>query len=213
MDSSLKATATGRRILSIWEAMFRNCSISVSRPFIAMLIAWLSVASSSPAQSAFDLGGKRVDPLSATSAKIVVLIFLRDDCPISSRYAPTIQQLSGRYKGDAEFWLVFPDREETSTDVRKYISDYGYELPALRDADHALVELAQAAITPEAAVFDKSRHLVYHGRIDNWYVEFGKPRPAPTTHELNDAIAAVLAGKPVSANAVKGVGCYISDLK
>ena len=60
-------------------------------------------------------------------------------------------------------------------------------------------------------MFDLERKLVYHGRIDNWYVEFGSSRPAPTTHELSDAIQAAMKGKPV-AKTVKGVGCYISDL-
>ena len=69
---------------------------------------------------------------------------------------------------------------------------------------------ARAEITPEAAVFNREGKLIYHGRIDNWYVEFGRSRPAPTTHELSDAIDAAIAGKPLANPAVKGVGCYIS---
>jgi hypothetical protein len=76
-----------------------------------------------------------------------------------------------------------------------------------------LVKKAHVEITPEAAVFNRERKLVYHGRTDNWYVEFGSPRPAPTKHELSDAIQAAMAGKPVAENAVRGVGCYISDLE
>ncbi|MFZ0537306.1 MAG: hypothetical protein WAM47_10605, partial [Candidatus Sulfotelmatobacter sp.] len=86
-------------------------------------------------------------------------------------------------------------------------------LPALRDPEHALVKQARAEITPEAAVFNREGKLIYHGRIDNWYVEFGRSRPAPTTHELSDAIAAAIAGRPLANPAVKGVGCYISDLE
>ena len=39
-----------------------------------------------------DLAGKPVDPLHANPGKPVVLIFVRTDCPISNRYAPTIQR-------------------------------------------------------------------------------------------------------------------------
>ncbi|HEX8894628.1 MAG TPA: hypothetical protein VF783_14950, partial [Terriglobales bacterium] len=75
------------------------------------------------------------------------------------------------------------------------------------------VKLSEVEITPEAAVFDAKGELIYHGRIDNWYKDFGHARPAPTTHELDEAIEAALnSGRPVPAS-VGGVGCYISDLQ
>jgi hypothetical protein len=85
-------------------------------------------------------------------------------------------------------------------------------MATLRDPQHALVRVGQVEITPEIAVFDGIGKLIYHGRIDNWYQEFGRARPAPTTHEMNDAILAALSGGPAPAS-VDGVGCYISDLK
>jgi hypothetical protein len=86
-------------------------------------------------------------------------------------------------------------------------------LPALRDPDHALVKLAHVQITPEVAVFDSNRRLVYDGRIDNWFVDLYRSRSAPTTHELEDAIQSALNDKPVAAHEVRGVGCYISDVE
>jgi thiol-disulfide isomerase/thioredoxin len=162
--------------------------------------------------TAFDLDGKPVDPLAEASGKVVVLVFLRQDCPVSGRYAPVIQQISSRFEQDARFFLVYPDKNESPQSIRQYLADYGYALPTLRDPEHVLVKQAHAETTPEAAVFNREGKLVYHGRIDNWYVELGTSRPAPTTHELIDAIQAGIAGKTVANNAVKGVGCYISDL-
>lgn len=177
--------------------------------FTAVCLASIALAQ----HGAVDLDGKTADPFAASSGKVVVLIFLRRDCPVSSRYAPTIQQISGQYQREANFWLVYPDKAETGQTVRQYLSDYGYRLPALRDPDHALVKQAQVQITPEVAVFDRKHELVYDGRIDDWYVEPGKSRPAPTTHELSDAILAALAGKSVAKSEVRGVGCYISDFE
>lgn len=34
------------------------------------------------------------------------------------------------------------------------------------------------------------------GRIDDWYAEFGTPRPKPTKRDLHVALTAVLAGNP-----------------
>ena len=165
------------------------------------------------AQNALDLDGHTLNPLAADSTKIVVLVFVRRDCPVSSRYAPVIQKIGRQHADSARFWLVFPDKSDSSQDIRKYLRDYKYSLPALRDPEHLLVKLGHAQITPEVAVFDRSHQLVYDGRIDDWFVDLGRARPAPTTHELDDAIGAALAGKILAKSEVRGVGCYISDLE
>ncbi len=164
-------------------------------------------------ETALDLNGKAIDPLKAASGKVVVLIFVRTDCPISNRYAPTIQRIIAAYEGKAAFWLVYPDKAETPDAIRKHEADYGYKIAALRDTRHALVKESQVKITPEVAVFDASGRLVYHGRIDNWYVDFGRARRAATTHELDDAIQAALDGKLPAVRTTEAIGCYISDLE
>jgi hypothetical protein len=163
--------------------------------------------------SAVDLEGKQVQPLAAALGKVVVLIFMRADCPISNRYAPTIQQLSAHYGDKIGFWLVYPDKAASSAAIRKQLQDYGYKIPALRDPEHTLAARSHVEVTPEAAVFDTTGRLVYHGRIDNWYQQFGRSRPQPTTHELADAIEAALNGRTPAAGTVTPVGCYISDLE
>jgi thiol-disulfide isomerase/thioredoxin len=159
-----------------------------------------------------DLSGAAVDPLKAANGKVVVLIFVRTDCPVSNRYSPTIQRLSTQYAGQARFWLIYPDRAESVEMIRKHEREFGYQLPALRDLQRALVKESHVQITPEAAVFNGDRRLIYHGRIDNLYEDFGRARNAATTHELDDAIASAVHGKPLAADSAPAVGCYISDL-
>jgi hypothetical protein len=53
--------------------------------------------------------------------------------------------------------------------------------------------------------------VVYRGRIDDRYVDLGLERPAATTHDLADALAAVVAGKPVPHPNTQAVGCFIAD--
>ena len=154
----------------------------------------------------------RLDPI-ASSRGPAVLIFLRTDCPVSQRYAPTIQALASKYAGQATFWLVFPAKSDSTAIIAAHTREYGYTLAALRDPDHLLVSRAKATITPEAAVFDAKGVLRYHGRLDDLYVSFGRSRRAPTTHDLDDALRAVLAGKTVTNDATPAVGCYIADLK
>ena len=167
----------------------------------------------SSSETALDLNGRAVNPLKAAAGKVVILIFVRTDCPISNRYAPTIQRIVAEYSGKSVFWLVYPDKAETPEAIRKHDAEYGYKISALRDTEHALVRESQVKITPEVAVFDASERLVYHGRIDNWYADFGRARSAATTHELDDAIQAALAGKLPSVRVTDAIGCYISDLE
>lgn len=189
----------------------------------ALLLTWASAASplgnkvpssvGPNAAGALDLAGKPVDPFEVSAGKPLVLIFVRTDCPVSNRYAPTIEALSQKYAGAAVMMLVYPDKSETPQNIEKHLREYGYKIPALRDTQRELVKVSKVEITPEAAVFDARGELIYHGRIDNWYVDFGHARRAPTTHELDQAIQAALnAGLPTPVS-VSGIGCYISDLQ
>jgi thiol-disulfide isomerase/thioredoxin len=156
------------------------------------------------------LDGTPADPFMAASGKPVVLIFVRTDCPISNRYAPLIQRISAEYGAKVALWLVYPSRTSTAEKIRQHEREYGYNLAGLRDPEHALVTQAQVQVTPEAAVFDGNRRLLYHGRIDDLYRDFGHARPAATTHELDDAIQAALSGKTPPPS-TPGVGCFIAD--
>jgi hypothetical protein len=173
----------------------------------------LCAAGFTSAQAGVDLDGHTVDPFASSSGKVVVLVFVRRDCPVSGRYAPVIQQISREHPRDASFWLVYPDKTDSPDSIRKYLSDYGYHLPTVRDPNQVLAKISHVQITPEVAVFDRQHHLVYDGRIDNWYVDLTRWRLAPTTHELEDAIRAAVQGKPLATHEVRGVGCYISDIE
>jgi len=197
--------------------MGRRChTIRFVRLLLVVILAagLASFASSLDAENtAFDLAGNPVDPLKSGGGKIVVLVFVRTDCPVSNRYAPTIQKLSEEHAAKAAFWLIYPSKAESAEVIQKHEREYGYKIPALRDPQHVLVKASQVEITPEVAVFGTDRRLVYHGRIDNLYQDVGRTRSVATTHELEDAISAALGGKSLDGDATHGVGCYISDLE
>jgi hypothetical protein len=160
-----------------------------------------------------DLAGGRVDPLPAPGTGPAVLVFVRTDCPIANRYAPELRRLQDRFaRRGVAFWLVYPDPAETPEAIRRHQRDFGLGFRALRDPQHELVKAAQATVTPEAAVFvagADGAQLVYRGRIDDRYVDFGRSRPEPRTRDLRDVLQALAAGFRVTPRTTPAVGCFI----
>jgi hypothetical protein len=160
------------------------------------------------------LGGAPVDALEAPAGtKAIVFLFTSTDCPISNRYAPDVRRLIDTFTAQGVvFRLVYPAAADTPAAIREHMTAFSYQgAGALRDLQLALAKFAGATITPEAAVYANGR-IVYRGRIDDRFVELGVERPKASVHDLADAIAAVVAGKPVRRATTQAVGCYIADL-
>lgn len=188
----------------------RTCAVAV-----VALMAGLSgpLRAAGPSQ-VVDLAGRRVDPLAAPAGTVAtVLVFTTTDCPISGRYAPEIQRLADRFASrGVRFTLVFPVANDTPALVKAHLAKFAYRMPAVLDVGHELVAFAQAQVTPEVAVVDARGRLAYVGRIDDRYIDFGRDRPAPTTHDLENALDAVVAGRPVAVPRTQAVGCILADL-
>jgi AhpC/TSA family len=177
------------------------------------LAAATTLCSAGVLQGPVDLAGNPQDPF-ASRAAVTVLLFVRTDCPITNRYAPELQRLAQEFKTrSVAFWLVYPDPDEAPQHIQDHIRDFRFPGQPLRDPRHDLVREAHATVAPEAAVFNGSGKLVYHGRIDDRYVDIGKTRPAAQVHDLEDAISAVLAGKPVAHAETRAVGCSLADVE
>ena len=177
--------------------------------FVAAALLLVSAAAQ---PQVVDLENRTVDPFQrAGGAKAIVFLFTATDCPISNRYAPEVQRVYRAFadKG-VRFFLVYPNPADGAAAIREHEKSFGYPAEALRDPKQTLVKLANATVTPEAAVFASGR-LVYHGRIDDRIVDLGRERPSPTVHDLDEALTAVLAGKPVARPVTQAVGCFIAD--
>jgi tetratricopeptide (TPR) repeat protein len=110
------------------------------------------------------------------------------------------------------FFLVYPNASDDDQAIAEHRRAFQFPGASVRDPNHELVRMAQATVTPEAAVFDVVGRLVYHGRIDDRYADFGVDRPTPTHRELQDALEAVIADRPAAVPTARAVGCFISDL-
>jgi AhpC/TSA family len=179
----------------------------------ALTCAVTLTAAPAPAVRLPDLDNRLVDPfLAGESSKAIVFLFASVDCPISNRYAPVVQRLYQTFAPQGvTFWLIYPNPADTPAAIREHVKAFNYPVHALRDPKHDLVKLTSVVVTPEVAVFDRGRALVYHGRIDDRYVSLGVERPSPTRQDLSEALTATLAGSKVKEASTQAVGCFIAD--
>jgi AhpC/TSA family len=169
------------------------------------------LAASVAMPATLDLAGNARDPF-GSPARARVFLFVRTDCPITNRYAPEFRRLAGAFPS-VDFWMVYPDSSESTDTIRRHMMDFSLPGQVLRDPRHELVKRAHVTTAPEAAVFDSENRLVYHGRIDDLWVNPGVSRPVARTHDLEDAISAVLEGKPLKLSETHAVGCSLADVK
>lgn len=162
-----------------------------------------------------DLAGQAVDPFDTSDADASVFLFISSECPVSNRLAPEIRRIQATFADrSVAFWLVYPDPKDSPERIRAHVEEYGYfHAGLLRDPEHALVASTGVRRTPEVAVFNARGGLVYRGRVNDRFVEFGKTRPAATTNDLESALEATLAGRSVAVAETEAIGCYISDLR
>jgi Redoxin len=161
----------------------------------------------------FDLDGQAFDLWQKPDA-ITIVLFARTDCPISNRCAPEIRRLYETYHSrGVEFFVIYVDPREQPEAIRRHLHEYGYPCPGLRDPKQTLAAHCGATTTPEAVVFDKNHVMTYRGRVDDLYLDVGRSRPEPTTHDLSDAIESTFLGQPVAKPRTPAIGCLIADLK
>jgi hypothetical protein len=157
-----------------------------------------------------DLSGNARDPF-ASPNRVKVFVFVRTDCPITNRYAPEIRRIADSFP-QAAFWMVYPDGTEPADAIRRHMMDYSLPGQVLLDPKHELVKRSHVTIAPEVAVFDGDK-LAYHGRIGDLWVNPGVSRPVARTHDLEDAIAALLDNKQVKLPETHAVGCSLADIR
>ena len=176
----------------------------------AGLAAAVSAAAGQTA-SIVDLDGRPRDPFKP-SDRPTAIFFVATDCPISNAYAPEIQRICKTYATRGVSCLLVYENIDADAPVKEHLREYRYaNIPVVIDRDRRVAKLADASITPQAVLIDREGKRRYHGRIDNWYVAFGKRRPEPTEHDLRDAIDAVLERRPVPRAETEALGCYIVD--
>jgi thiol-disulfide isomerase/thioredoxin len=154
------------------------------------------------------------------SAKVLVVYFTCNHCPTAQAYEDRIQKFVNTYKSKGvQLVAIMPnddkavrfdelgytDISDSFAEMKMRAKDKKYTYPYIYDgATQSTAKAYGAVATPHAYVFDQKRALQYVGRIDD-NEHIGREK----THELSDAVEALLAGKPVEVPTTKTFGCSV----
>lgn len=159
-----------------------------------------------------DLEGRTQKPLVCGDKVANVMFFVTNDCPIANALAPEIQAIvNAHQKSPLRFLLVHVDPDISKAVAGKHAKDFQLRLPIVLDHHHDLVRRLGISITPEVAVWSNDDGLFYRGRINDLFADLGQKRRAPTSHDLRDALQAVLTHGKLANPRTQAIGCDIPD--
>ncbi len=145
------------------------------------------------------------------NSKLLVVVFSSNHCPYVIGCEDRINTFYADYiaKGVALVAINSNEIEGHPTDSFEHmvqrVKDKNFKFPYLRD-DSQEVALSYGALrTPHFYVFDQDRRLRYTGRMDDNPRNPGKE----TTHELRDAVDALLANKKPPIELTNPIGCNV----
>ena len=172
----------------------------------------LPLGTTAPDFSLINVNGQTVSRSDFQDAKGLLVIFMCNHCPFVIHLADQLAQFARDYH-DAGLAIV----AISSNDVSNHPQDSpeqmvheaeqrGYIFPYLYDEEQEVAKAYHAACTPDFFLFDGDHQLVYRGQFDSSRRDSGIP---VSGEDLRQAVDAVLAGQPVSADQTPSLGCNI----
>ena len=144
-------------------------------------------------------------------AKVLVVFFTCNHCPYVIGSDENTRAIAEQFSDQGVRFVAINSNSKNTyaEDGFEYMvarmEEFEFPWIYLHDESQDVAEAYGALVTPHFYVFDEGRKLIYTGRaIDN-------PRAweDSTTHELADALAEHLAGRPVGGPVTNPIGCNV----
>lgn len=140
-------------------------------------------------------------------AKLVVVVFTCNHCPVAQAYQDRLIELAGDYK-DQGVQFVAINVNNIDADklpaMKQRAEEKGFNFPYLYDPSQQIGHAYGATVTPHVFVLDQDRHVAYMGAIDD------SQNPDNVTQQyLRDALDALLAGRTPETASTQQFGCSI----
>jgi peroxiredoxin len=162
----------------------------------------------------FDLpgiDGKQYSLANFSDCRLLVIVFSCNHCPYVIGSEQRMIDFALKYAPKSVAFVAINSNEEIDhpTDSFEHMVDRARErnfpFPYLRDKSQEVAIAYGALKTPQYYLFDADRKLCYTGRMDD------NPRKpgAETTHELVDAVEALLAGRKPEIEMTNPIDCNV----
>jgi peroxiredoxin len=153
-----------------------------------------------------------INPETFQNKSALLVMFICRHCPYVVHVQEELTKLTQHYQ-DKDLGIL----GISSNDVTGYPADapprlqemaeqLGWQFPYCYDETQAVAKAFTASCTPDFFLFDRQRHLVYRGQLDESRPGNGKP---VTGQDLRAALDAVLSGQPVTSQQRPSAGCNI----
>jgi peroxiredoxin len=195
--------------------MNRKESLVVAMAALAMLLAVscgyaakLEIGDAAPSWSGIiGTDDKEHGLADYAKAKLIVLVFTCNHCPVAVAYEDRLVALQKDYQAKG-VQLVAANVNNLPADrldkMKERAKAKGFNFPYIYDPTQKIARDYGATVTPHVFVLDKDRKIAYMGAIDD------KQNPdAVKTHFLRDALDALLAGEKPPKAVTKQFGCTI----
>ncbi|MGD0339888.1 MAG: thioredoxin family protein [Bacteroidota bacterium] len=144
-------------------------------------------------------------------AKGLLVVFTCNHCPYAKAVWPRVIRI-GKYAKPLGINTVainpnvHPDYpEDAPGEMKKKIKEWGIPFPYLIDESQDVARTFKAQCTPDPYLFDASKRLVYHGRVDDNWQDESKVK----VQDLKNAVTALAEGKPIAPEQFPAMGCSI----
>jgi len=161
-----------------------------------------------------NVNGKMVSMNDYKDAKGFIVVFTCNHCPFAKAYESRILLLDKKYapKGFPVLAINPNDpnvvEEDSYSNMVALASEKKYTFPYLFDETQEIAHAYGATRTPHVFIVKKENGkniLKYIGAIDN----NSEDAKSATQHYVEDAVDALLSGKPVTTTETKAIGCTI----
>lgn len=147
-------------------------------------------------------------------AKGIIVVFTCNHCPFAKKYESRIMDLDKNMKAKGfPVVAISPndpsiEPEDSFENMQKRAKEKNYSFPYLFDETQAVAKEYGATKTPHVYVLEKQKDayvVKYIGAIDD-----NSDDPAAVKEKyVENAVANILAGKPVTPDYTKAIGCGI----
>ncbi len=161
-----------------------------------------------------NIDGKMVSLSDYKDAKGFIVVFTCNHCPFAKAYEDRIIALDAKYRPKNYPVIAINSNdpvavpEDNMETMQQRAKAKNYSFPYLVDETQNVAKAYGATRTPDVYVLQKSGSdyiLKYMGAID----DNSDDANAVKTKYVEDAVDALLAGKPIQTNTTKAIGCGI----